>query len=114
MVKKTKSTTWTEWDPAEYLTSKEAILAYLEVAITENDTKFLVSAIGDIARSEGMTEIAKELDVGRESLYKTLSIGGNPSFKTIVKVLDIFGFQLKLKIKPKPKLKKTPVKTVPA
>jgi probable addiction module antidote protein len=86
----------TEWDPAKYINSKEDVLAYLEAALEENDTELLLSVIGDIARSKGMAQIAKELNVARESLYRSLSPEGNPSFSTVMQVLDILGFQLSL------------------
>jgi probable addiction module antidote protein len=89
----------TEWDPAKYINSKEDVLAYLEAALEENDTELLLSVIGDIARSKGMAQIAKELNVARESLYRSLSPEGNPSFSTVMQVLDILGFQLSLKQK---------------
>jgi len=56
----------------------------------------LLLVIGDIARSKGMAQIAKELNVARESLYRSLSPEGNPSFSTVMQVLDILGFQLSL------------------
>jgi probable addiction module antidote protein len=89
----------TKWDPAKYINSKEDVLAYLEAALEENDTELLLSVIGDIARSKGMAQIARELNVARESLYRSLSPEGNPSFSTVMKVLDILGFQIQLKQK---------------
>ncbi len=89
----------TVWDPAENLDSKEAVIAYLEAALEENDTELLLAVIGDIARSEGMAQIARELNLARESLYRSLSPEGNPSFSTIVKVLDKLGYQLSIKQK---------------
>ena len=84
---------------AEHINSKEDIAAYLEAALEENDTALLLSVIGDIARSNGMAQIAKELNLARESLYRSLSSDGNPSFNTIVKVLDILGYQLSIRQK---------------
>jgi len=55
--------------------------------------------LGDIARSKGMAQIAKELNLSRESLYRSLSQDGNPSFSTVAKVLDNLGFQLSIKQK---------------
>jgi probable addiction module antidote protein len=89
----------TEWDPAKYINSKADVLAYLEAALEENDTELLLSVIGDIARSKGMAQIAKDLNLARESLYRSLSPEGNPSFSTIMKVLDVFGYQLQIKQK---------------
>jgi len=71
----------------------------LEEVIEKSDPEFILTTIGDIARSKGMTQIAKELDIDRKGLYKALSPDGNPSFKTIIKVLDSLGYQLSVKQK---------------
>jgi len=88
-----------EWDMADNINSKEDVLAYLEAAFEENDTETLFDVIGAIARSKGMMTIAKKLGLSRESLYKSLSTGGNPSFNTVVKVLDNLGYQLSVRQK---------------
>ena len=88
-----------EWDMADHINTKEEAAAYLEAALEENDTDTLLDVIGAIARSKGMTQIAKELNLARESLYRSLSQDGNPSFDTVVKVLDNLGFQLSIKQK---------------
>ena len=75
------------------------MIGVLEAALEENDPEFLFKVIGDIARSKGMAQIAKELNLNRESLYRSLSQDGNPSFITIVKVLDNLGYQLSIKQK---------------
>ena len=67
------------WDPAEHLNTQEDIVAYLEAALEDGDSQFIASVLGDIARSKGMTEIARETGLGRESLYKALSPNGNPN-----------------------------------
>ena len=84
---------------ADHINTKEDVAAYLEAALEENDTALLLAVIGDIARSKGMAQIAKELNLARESLYRSLSQDGNPSFSTIVKVLDNLGFQLSVRQK---------------
>ena len=95
--------TVSDWDLAEEIETKEDVVgtleAVLELAVQENDPEFLFKAIGDIARSKGMAQIARELNLDRSSLYKSLSPAGNPSFTTIVKVLDNLGFQLSVKQK---------------
>jgi len=88
-----------EWDMAENINTREDIIAYLDAALEENDTETLFDVIGAIARSKGMMVIAKELRLSRESLYKSLSTDGNPSFNTIVKVLDNLGYQLSIRQK---------------
>jgi probable addiction module antidote protein len=81
-----------EWDPADDIKTKEDVIGILGAALEENDPKFLLSVIGDIARSKGMTQIAKELNLNREGLYESLSVKGNPSFMTVMNVLDNLGY----------------------
>jgi len=94
-----KEVTFADWDPAEYINSKEDVIALIEVALEENNPDFLLSIIGDIARSKGMTKIARELNLDRVGLYKSLAPDGNPSFKTVFKLLDILGLQVRLEQK---------------
>jgi len=91
--------TFEKWDMADHINTKEDVKSYLEAALEENDTALLLAVIGDIARSKGMTQIAKDLNIARESLYRSLSSDGNPSFNTVAKVLDNLGFQLSVKQK---------------
>jgi probable addiction module antidote protein len=84
------------WDPAEYIETKEDVIAYLEVALEENDHEFLFKTIGYIARSKGMAQIARELKLNREGLYTSLSPLGNPSFVTVARVLENLGFRLSI------------------
>ena len=91
--------TFAKWDPAEALTTKERVIAYLEVALEENDPDFLLSVFGDIARSKGMSKIAKELNLDRKGLYKALAPDGNPSFKTVFKLIDLLGLRVRLEQK---------------
>jgi probable addiction module antidote protein len=88
-----------KWDPAEFIDTKEDVIAHLDVALEDGDMEFLLKTVGHIARSEGMAQIARELGVTREGLYKSLSPAGNPSFETVLKLLDILGFRLKLEKK---------------
>ena len=85
----------TIWDPAEYLESEEEITAYLIDVFSTNDPQLIITAIGDVARARGMSQIAEDVACGRESLYKSLSQDGNPSFETIVKTLSSIGYELK-------------------
>jgi probable addiction module antidote protein len=68
--------------------------AYLEAALQEGDAALIASALGDIARAKGMSQIARDAGLGRESLYKALSAEGNPEFATIIKVVGALGLQL--------------------
>ncbi len=83
------------WDPAEHLNTQEDIVAYLEAALEDGDSQLIASVLGDIARSKGMTEIARETGLGRESLYKALSPNGNPEFATVLKVIRALGIRLR-------------------
>lgn len=82
------------WDAAEHLETQEDMAAYLEAAFEEADPALIAAAIGDIARAKGMSQIARETGLGRESLYKALSPEGNPEFATILKVVRALGLQL--------------------
>jgi probable addiction module antidote protein len=84
----------TVWDPAEHLDTEQDMAAYLEAALEEGDPALVAAALGDIARTKGMTQVAREAGLGRESLYKALSPGGNPEFATIMKVVAALGLQL--------------------
>ena len=85
----------TTWDPAEYLETEEQIAAYLDDIFKTGDSNLIVTALGDVARAKGMSKIADDTNRGRESLYKSLSPGGNPSFETVMKVLSSMGFGLR-------------------
>jgi probable addiction module antidote protein len=87
-------TTTKPWDPAEHFTTGADMAAYLEVALEEGDPALIAAALGDIARAKGMSQIARDTGLGRESLYKALSPEGNPEFGTIMKVVTALGLQL--------------------
>jgi probable addiction module antidote protein len=91
--------TVSDWDPAEIIETKEDVIAFLQGALEENDPEFLLRTIGHIARSKGMAQLARELNLNRKGLYKSFSEKGNPSFTTVVKVLDNLGFRLKVEQK---------------
>ena len=88
-----------KWDMAEFLDTKEDIIAHLTVALEENDIDFLLSVISALARAKGMAQIAEDLGVSREGLYKSLAPGSNPAFGTVVKTLDHLGFRLSIQQK---------------
>lgn len=83
------------WDAADYLETREDVIAYLDAALEDGDPKLIAAVLGDIARAEGMTHIANETGLGRESLYKALSAEGNPEFATILKVTRAIGLRLR-------------------
>jgi probable addiction module antidote protein len=91
----------TVWDPAEYLETEEQITVYLDDIFKSGDSDLIVAAIGDVARARGMSKIVGDINKGRESLYKSLSQGGNPSFETILKVMSSLGFGIRPAAIPK-------------
>ncbi|MEO8758284.1 MAG: addiction module antidote protein [Devosia sp.] len=84
----------TKYDTADYLKTSKDIAAYLEAAFEDGDPALIALALGNIARSEGMTEIAKATGLTRASLYKALSADGNPEFATVLKVIRALGLKL--------------------
>ena len=84
-------TVTTPWDPADHLKIDEDMAAYLESALEESDPALVAAALGDMARAKGMTQVARDAGLGRESLYKALSPAGNPEFATILKVVSALG-----------------------
>lgn len=89
-----------KWDSAEHLKTEEDMMLYLQACMEEagDDAAFIAKALGTIARARGMSQLARETGLGRESLYKTLSGEGNPSFGTILKVMHALG----MKLEPQP------------
>ena len=85
-----------KWDVVEHLKTDEDMALYLEAAMEEagDDAAFIAKILGDIARARGMTQLARDTGIGRESLYKALSGEGNPSFATILKVVHALGVRL--------------------
>lgn len=82
------------FDPAEYLDDSESIAAYLSDALESGDPAFIADALGVVARARGMSEVAREAGVSRESLYRALSADGNPEFATVLRVMQALGLQL--------------------
>ncbi|MDN5753236.1 MAG: putative addiction module antidote protein [Nitrosospira sp.] len=84
------------YDVAKYLDTPEGISAYVEAAMRKpgSDAALIAKALGDIARAKGMTQIARESGLSRESLYKALSGNRNPEFDTILKVVGALGLKL--------------------
>lgn len=82
------------YDPAEALTSDEAVEAFLEDAFATGDAGHIAQAIGAVARSRGMTRIARETGLAREQLYRSLGENGNPTLETTLAVMKAIGFEL--------------------
>ena len=93
--KKTTTKT-TPYDVAEHLRTPEEMAAYLDAWLEEapDDAASIAKALGNIARAKGMTQVAKDAGLSRESLYRALSADGNPSFSTVLKVARALGVKL--------------------
>lgn len=85
-----------KWDSAAHLKTEAEMAQYLEACLEEagDDAAFVAKALGTIARSKGMSRLARDTGLGRESLYKALSGVGNPSFATILRVTHALGIRL--------------------
>lgn len=86
------------FDIAEYLDNKEVIAEYISQILADGDMDELLEALGNIAKAKGISQIAKETGLGRESLYKTFQKGTKPRFDTIVKILSSFGVKMRVSI----------------
>jgi probable addiction module antidote protein len=91
------------WDSAEHLQTEQDIQLYLEACFEEagDDAAFIAKALGNVAKARSMTQLAKDTGLGRESLYKALSGEGNPSFGTILKVINALGLKLHIDVAEK-------------
>ena len=87
-------TRFTAFDAADYLDNEETIAAYLSAVLEDGDPDLFLVAIKDVARARGMTQLAKDTGMGRESLYKALAPGAKPRYDTILKVIRALGVTL--------------------
>lgn len=94
--KNTAKTRTMPYDVSQQLRTPEEMAAYLDAWLDEapDDAPGIARALGDIARAKGMTQVAKDAGLSRESLYKALSVDGNPSFATVLKVARALGVKL--------------------
>jgi probable addiction module antidote protein len=94
--KKSAKTKTVPYDIAEQLRTPKEMAAYLDAWFVDapDDAAGIARALGDIARAKGMTQVAKDAGLSRESLYRALSAGGNPSFATVLKVANALGMKL--------------------
>jgi len=85
-----------KWDSSAHLKTEADMALYLQACLDEagDDAAFIAKALGNIARAKGMSRLARDTGLGRESLYKALSGEGNPSFATILKVTHALGIKL--------------------
>ena len=84
------------WNIEDSLKTPEERATYIEAAMEENDPEFLTVALGDVARAEGMSKVAKRANLGRENLYRAFAPGGNPTLSTIMRVLKALGLSLRI------------------
>ena len=94
--KKSVKTKTSAYDVSEHLRTPEEMAAYLDAWLEEapEDAAGIARALGDIARAKGMSQVAKDAGLSRESLYRALSAEGNPSFATVLKVAKALGVRL--------------------
>ena len=95
MSKKTPLNEIAEFDVSDYLRDDEDIAEYLTQVLAEGDSDELLRAIGYIAKARGITQLAKDTGLGRESLYKAFRAGSKPQFETVFKVLHALNINLK-------------------
>jgi probable addiction module antidote protein len=86
--------TFAQFDAADYLDSEETIAEYLTAALGDSDPEVLLAAVRDVARARGMSQLARDAGLGRESLYKALSPGAKPRYDTVLKLLHALGVKL--------------------
>ena len=88
----------TTFDPAEGLTSDEAIAAFMADAFESEDAGYIAHALGVVARTKGMAQIASQTGLSREQLYRSFSETGNPTLKTTIAVMKALGIELTAKV----------------
>ena len=82
------------FDAADYLDDEETIAEYLTAALEDSNPEVFLTALRDVARARGMTQLAKDAGLGRESLYKALTAGAKPRYDTLLKLLQALGVKL--------------------
>ena len=88
----------TPFDGAKYTRTPEAVMELLNDALESGEPRYIKTALGTAARSEGMTKIAAKTGVNRQALYTALSENGNPTLETLLKVMSALGIRLKCEI----------------
>lgn len=93
---------FSRYDSADYLNTGEDIAAYLEAVMEQagDDPAYITQALGVIARARNMSQLARDVGMSREGLYKALSEDGNPSFATILKVVHALGLRMRFQANP--------------
>lgn len=94
---------FTRFDAADYLTTDEAIAAYLEASAEDGDPSAIARALGTVARARNVSQLARDVGMSREGIYKALSSDGNPAFATVVKLARGMGFDVAFRPRPVPR-----------
>ncbi len=89
-------TTLFKFDTADYLDNEEVIAAYISEALADPDPDVFLAAVADVAKARGMSRLARDAGLGRESLYKALTPGARPRYDTVLKVLGALGVKLRV------------------
>lgn len=84
------------FDPAAYLDDDETITEYLSAAMQDSNPDMLLEAIRTVARARGMSQLARDSGLGRESLYKALAPGAKPRYETVTKIMRALGLRLRV------------------
>ena len=87
----------TPFDPAEWLTSDQAVADFMAAAFETDDPAYIAHALGVVARAKGMTQIARQTGLSREQLYRSFSAEGNPTLRTTLAVMKALGVELSAK-----------------
>jgi probable addiction module antidote protein len=87
-------TTLAKFDAADYLDNEEVVAEYLTAALEDPNPEVFLAAVADVAKARGMTQLAKDTGLGRESLYKALAPGAKPRYDTVLKLLHGLGIKL--------------------
>lgn len=82
------------FDVSEYLTDSDSIQIYLQDMLEEGGIESLQKALGDVAKASGMTKLAEDTNLGRQNLYKALTLNSSPKFETINKIIEALGFKI--------------------
>lgn len=85
-----------KWNIEDSLKTPEDRAAYIEAAMEENDPEFMTIALGDVAKAEGMSKVARKAKVTRENLYRAFAPGGNPTIATMMRVLNALGLTIRV------------------
>jgi probable addiction module antidote protein len=88
------------WDTVDFLENQDDIDAYLKVAFESGDPKQITKALGNVARIEGILDIARKTGLAREHLYNSLGENGNPTLNTLTAIINTLGYQLTVEPKP--------------